>query len=365
MRIGLNALAVSPTRPGGDVTYVLELARRLPTLDPAIDWRLFVLPEAVPLFGPLPANVRVIPCPVPSGSIIARALYEQTALVPIALMQHLDVLFAPVNVLPIAYPGRTVLTLHEAEPFMPDTLIPLPLVIWWRVMRSLSARRADRILTVSYAARQQISQWMHLPEGRLDVVHLGVDVERFSPAARQQPHPLNGQPYILWVGRPYPRKNLGVLLDAYAELRRRGRTELLVLIGPPGWKESALRARIAQQFPPNTVLRLPANWSDLPRWYAHARVFVFPSTQETFGLPVLEALACHTPVVAADIPALREIGSKAANYVSPRDPWLLGTGLIKQLDSAELGAHQNGFELPGDFTWSKAAEEVLRYLLGL
>ena len=85
--------------------------------------------------------------------------------------------------------------------------------------RTLSARRAQRILTVSDAARQQLVRWMHIPADRQYVVHLGVDMQRFSPEARRTAHPLGDAAYVLWVGRPYPGKNVGTLLDAFAELR--------------------------------------------------------------------------------------------------------------------------------------------------
>src|SRR5207249_2989496 len=145
-----------------------------------------------------------------------------------------------VNVMPIAYRGKVVLTLHEAEPFMPDSHIPVPLLAWWRVMRSISAKRADRILTVSEAARQDLVRWMAIPAKRIHVVHLGVDVARFSPQEIDRPCD-DGEPYVLWVGRPYPTKDLDTLLSAFAELRRRGREERLVVIGPRGWNERMLR----------------------------------------------------------------------------------------------------------------------------
>jgi glycosyltransferase involved in cell wall biosynthesis len=244
VRVGINALAVSPERPGGDVSYVIELVRRLPGLDLESEWVIFIAPSTRQLFPDLPSNARYVVCPVPGRSPVIRVLWEQIALVPLAAGARLDVLFAPVNVLPLTYPGRTLLTLHEAEPFMPDSRIPLPLLAWWRSVRYLSARRADRIITVSHAARDELVRWMRLPRRRLQVVHLGVDLDRFAAHIGAHPPPLDGAPYILWVGRPYPRKNLDALLSAYSALREAGRPERLVLIGPRGWQEAALLRRI-------------------------------------------------------------------------------------------------------------------------
>jgi glycosyltransferase involved in cell wall biosynthesis len=364
VRIGINALAVSPDRPGGDVTYVLEMVRHLPVSGPDDQFVIFVAPWARGLLGALPANTRCVVCRVPRGSIVARALWEQSVLVPLATWQRLDVLFAPVNVAPIGYPGKIALTLHEAEPFMPASQIPLPLVVWWRVMRTLSARRAARILTVSQAARADLARWMGLPASRVQVVPLGVDLTRFSAAARVGPPPLHGAPYVLWVGRSYPHKNVDILLDAFARLRTMGRAECLVLIGPPGWNEAVLAQRIRSEFDPGAVVRLPAVWNELPSWYAHASVFVFPSTHESFGLPILEAMACGTPVVAADIPALREVGDDAALNVLPRDAQALAVAIRELLTDTHLREkkRQLGLLRASRFDWRTTAETTLSHV---
>ncbi len=364
MRIGINALAVSPERPGGDVSYVLELVRRMPALDDDTEWVIFVAARARDLIGKLPGRVRCVVCPVPRGSIVARALWEQTGLVRLAARQHLDVLFAPVNVAPVGYQGKLGLTLHEAEPFMPASQIPTPLLAWWRVMRTISARRAARILTVSRAAHTDLVRWMGLASSHVHVVHLGVDLTRFSATAgTDRPSP-GGAPYLLWVGRPYPRKNLDTLLDAFAALRTMGRSERLLLIGPPGWNEGVLKQRIESEFDPGAVVRLPAVWSKLPAWYANAAAFVFPSTHETFGLPILEAMACGTPVVAADIPALREVAADAALYVPPRNAQELAMTMLDVLTDPELREtkRESGLVRAARFDWQVTARATRGHL---
>ena len=362
VRIGINALAVGPERPGGDVSYVIELVRRMPRLAPDVDWRVFATRRAAELIGELPANAQYVICRLPSRSIVVRVLWEQTALVPLLNTAGLDLLHAPVNVAPLGFRGRTLLTLHEAEPFMPSSGIPLPLLAWWRAMRSISTRRATRIVTVSEAARQELVRWMRLGPDRVHVVHLGLNHERFTPAARNSPHPLSGERYVLWVGRAYPRKNVDTLLRAFAELRKAGRSERLVLLGPPGWQEAKLRQRNSE-LEPGSVLRYPSVWDELPGWYAHAAVFAFPSYQETFGLPVLEALACGTPVIAADIPALREVGGDAAAYVPPSSARALAAAIERVLDApAADAARQRGLERAAQFDWKVTATKTLEQL---
>jgi alpha-1,3-rhamnosyl/mannosyltransferase len=363
VRIGLNALAVTPERPGGVASYVTELTRRCPRLDPGDDWVVFEAPWARPVLGQLPSNVRRVVCRLPHRSIVARVLWEQLALPLLASRQHLDVLFAPVNVAPVAFPGHVVLTLHEAEPFQPDSQIPLPLVLWWRVMRRFSARRASRILTVSEAARQQLRRWMgvHIPPTH--VVHLGVDHARF--AAAKPATTLGSDPYLLWVGRPYPRKDLGTLLSAFAHLRRQGFRERLVLIGPPGWDEPGLARHIDAEFAPGSVVRMEVvSEAALPGWYAGAAAFVFPSREESFGLPVLEAMASGTPVVASDIDALIEIGGDAPTYFNRGDSHDLARALKTVLtDSASRAvAKERGIARAATFGWETTAAETNQQL---
>jgi glycosyltransferase involved in cell wall biosynthesis len=257
-----------------------------------------------------------------------------------------------------------VLTLHEAEPFMPATQIPKALLLWWRVTRRLSVRRASRILTVSEAARQDLVRYMRVCGSRIHVVHLGVDLERFS---REQP-PASAQvesrPYLLWVGRPYPRKDLNTLLGAFARLAETGRPERLVLVGPPGWKESELRQTIRRSFKPGRVLRSPPAWDELPAWYANASAFVFPSRQETFGLPVLEAMAAGTPVVSSDIAALREVAAEAAVYVKPGRPAELAHAIETLLADQQLrdSMRQRGLQRASVFDWRTTAQKTCEHL---
>jgi glycosyltransferase involved in cell wall biosynthesis len=147
-------------------------------------------------------------------------------------------------------------------------------------------------------------------------------------------------------------------------LRREGRTERLVLIGPPGWDEPGLRRQIQTQFEPGAVLRLPAISESLPAWYSGAAAFVFPSRQETFGLPVLEAMACGAPVVAGDIPALREVAGSAAIFSKPGDSHELSRLLLHLLTDAAARdeLRHAGPSRAAAFDWRTTADATYRHL---
>jgi glycosyltransferase involved in cell wall biosynthesis len=357
MRVAINAVAIEPRRPGGDATYVLELVRHLSAVAPEWECVVFVARSARPLFPEPSANRRYIVCPVPEGSLVARALWEQIVLPDWIRRVRPDVLHAPVNVAPLWSRVPTVLTVHEVEPFGPGTGIPSPLLWWWRVVRSQSARRAVQIVTVSNAARRAVLRVLPVRPDRVSVVPLGVDHARFA-ARDAAPGSSSSAASILWVGRPYPRKQVPTLIAAFAELRQRGLAKRLSLVGPRGWDEAAVSAAIRTYDCADAVDRLAPTWGDdLVELYQQANVLAFPSADETFGLPMLEAQACGTPVVAGDIPALREVGGDGAVFVSPGIVSALAHGLADVLSITELRQRlrAEGQRNAGRFSWSRTA----------
>ena len=357
MRIALNALAVMAGRPGGDATYVRELARHLPLAGPADEWVIFVRHDAQASFPAAPENVRYVFCPVPGRSIALRVLWEQLALPAFVRRARPDLLHAPVNVAPLAAGLPLVLTLHEAEPFMPNSGIPLPLLAWWRFARRRSASQALRVVTVSEAVKAEIVAYMGIPPDKVQAVHSGVDLERFRPTAAPEP-PVTDAPYILWAGRPYPRKNLPRLIEAFDLVHRSGRPERLVLAGIAGWADREVQAALARSSASDAIIRRgPLADAELPRWYRQAALYAFPSLHEAFGFPLLEAMACGTPVVAGDIPALREIGGDAAVYADPRNPEALTEAMLALLVDAERAAslRQASLARAAQFTWQATA----------
>ncbi|MCA1648024.1 MAG: glycosyltransferase family 4 protein [Chloroflexi bacterium] len=338
MRIGINTLACVPHRSGGDATYVRELVRHLSSVDAETTYVLFVAPWNRELFPPPSPRLEHVICPVPPGSFVTRAMWEQVRLPRYIQAADLHVFHAPVNVAPLSTPCPLVLTLHEAEPFMPHSVMPAPLRVYWRLLRAASARRAKRVLAVSHAAAAELVRYMGVPPSKLSVVYHGIDLQRFH-----LPEPGDRDRLILWVGRSYPRKNLVRLAEAYAYLPAREQaSHPLILLGVDGWDSRRLERRVRQLDMVGRI-HFGGRVADalLPEWYRRASVFAFPSLHEAFGLPVLEALASGTPVVCSDIPALREVARDAASYADPTSAVDLSAQLHAVLtdpDAAERAA---------------------------
>jgi glycosyltransferase involved in cell wall biosynthesis len=218
-----------------------------------------------------------------------------------------------------------VVTVHDVAP----ELFPEAFPQWGRRFHrkglAAAARRADVVITVSASAADEITSHSSIDADRIRVIHNGVSPLAIAPeegqavlAARQ----LAGRPYVLWVGSLEPRKGVGTLVAAMAELRRRRPESEVqtVLAGYDGWLGDDLvdgpdRARLGPS------LHQLGRVAERELWtlYGSASVFAFPSRHEGFGLPVLEAMSQAVPVVASDIPALRELTAGTALLVSPGD----------------------------------------------
>src|SRR5262249_21104404 len=196
--------------------------------------------------------------------------------------------------------------------------------------------------------------------------HHGIDPARWQAARGGDPvHPW---PYILSVGSIYRYKNFVRLIEAYALLAERDpELELpdLVLIGDDQDADTSRRMREARaatgKLAEHIHLRGEVPYADVPAWYAGAELFAFPSVLETFGPPLLEAMAAEVPVVAADTPVFREIAADAALYADPTDVGALATalhsGLVDRAGRETLV--KRGRERVRHFGWDRSAERLL------
>ncbi len=258
-----------------------------------------------------------------------------------------------------------VATLHDLFSFERNDLADAP----FRAMKQAHYKRladeADAIVCVSRATEERFLSAFPRVRGRTTVVHHGI-AERFRRAdaaaigsVRRTYRLL--RPFLLFVGLLSTRKNLLVLLDAFAELARRRDDVDLVLAGQESHGFAEIGDALARHPFAARVRKLGfVAEADLPALYSAAELFVLPSLSEGFGLPVLEAFACGTPVVASNLPVLHEIGAGELLYADSKDPSALAATLAGALDrppDAERRARLAARAAP--FTWSAAAERTL------
>jgi len=220
-------------------------------------------------------------------------------------------------------------------------------------------RGAARVVTPSVAVREEMAGAGLLPAGRIRAIHHGPgQLAGLDPGPPPDWAPRR---YALFVGTLEPRKNLDTLLAAWRTLRRhRDDTPPLVLCGRSGWKDDTLRHTLEQGAREGWIVQ-PGYVTnrELAALYRGAALLAFPSLYEGFGLPVLEALAAGTPVVASDLPVLREVAGDAALYAPPTQPERWAETVARLLDGPALAARlrEAGPHRAAAFTWQRSAEE--------
>jgi glycosyltransferase involved in cell wall biosynthesis len=349
-------------RAAGVSRYSYELLRHLPGVRPDYRYVAFVGQDAPPLEGVLERRP-----PLPTSNPLARITWEQVGLSVDPAARRVDLLHGTVNVIPLLYRGPTVVTVHDLSFVRVPDRLRRAKVHYLRTAVALSLLRATRVIAVSNHTRQDLLDWLHLPEENVSVVHSGVD-PAFRPlppceVQRFREQTLDGHPYILHVGTLEPRKNLDVLIRAFAAARREAELpHLLVLVGASGWMDGHLR-EIVRDLGVAEVVRFIGyvERTDLPLWYNGADLFAYPSAYEGFGLPVLEAMACGVPTIASSASALVEVAGGACLTVVPGSQEELQHAIVRLLGDGELHERlrQAGLFRAAAFSWDRTASATV------
>lgn len=367
MRIGIDYTAA--VRQGAGIgRYTRGLIGALPALDRENSYRLFVAGRGVQGPVPMGANFRTRWLPVTDRET---ALVWQRLRLPIPIelcLGRVDLFHSPDFVLPPLLSGRRVLTVHDLT-FMrvPEFAHPVLREYLQRVVPR-SVQRADLVLADSECTRRDVVELLHVPEERVQVVYCGVE-DRFRPVEDEatlgevrRRYGLE-RPFILGLGTLEPRKNFSGLITAFGRLLERRRLpHELVIVGGKGWLYEPILERVRDLGLEERV-RFAGYVADpdLPAVYTLASCLAYPSFYEGFGIPVLEAMACATPVVAARASSIPEVGGSAVVYVDPYDVESLVEGLDTVLHDGPLRAQlrAEGLARAREFTWERAARTLL------
>jgi glycosyltransferase involved in cell wall biosynthesis len=366
MRIGIDYTAAA-RQQAGIGRYTRELVGTLLDLPQDHQYTVFAATgglQSADWTASIQGKARPRSLPL-SDEWVARLWHRARLPVPVETFTGpLDVFYSPDFVLPPTRRStRRILTVHDLS-FLhyPDHFVP-KLVRYLEKVVPRSVARADRVLADSQATRDDLISMMGVVPEKIDVLYSGVDA-RFTP--RPEPgererlrarYGLGGQPYILSVGTIQPRKNHLRLVRVFAQLTGEVR---LVIAGGPGWLYEDVMAEAARH-PDRVQMMGFVDDADLPALYRGATLFIFPSFYEGFGLPVLEAMACGTPVVCSDRSSLPEVAGEAALLVDPHDEASIASGIELALSDEELRERMRarGLEQARNFTWERAARQLL------
>jgi glycosyltransferase involved in cell wall biosynthesis len=229
---------------------------------------------------------------------------------------------------------------------------------WLRRQYRTCLRQATRIIAISETTKNDVMRFYGHPSEKIDVVQPAVDRTLFRPRQSDARFAaLDGEPYVLYVGGRGGYKNFGNLLEGFAQSAAKGRLALVVA-GPP-WRETE-RAQLAR-LGLESRARLVAHPSaeQLAQLYSGARAFIYPSLHEGFGIPLLEAMASGTMVLASDIAVFHEVAGPAAVYFDPHQPVDIARALETPLsETARTQLIDHGMRQVARYSWERCAEQT-------
>ncbi len=352
-------------------TYIRNVVRTLGRIDHENTYDLLGSPTKVQEIGPLPPNFHSVPLFAPERTV--KGLFEfRSALAKLNCdLVHIPNLFSVPRMMPCPY----VMTVHDMLEHMSRARQQTGFWSTWHLqMTRRVLRGAERIFAVSNFTRDEIEKLFGVAPGRIEVVYNAID-ERFlrghaSPADREliaQRYQVT-YPFLLYAGRISPHKNVVRMIEAFSALKTELEKEQLYpdlkliiigddLSGNPDLRRTVVRSGVQNEvrflgFVPIEVLRI---------FYDEAKIFVFPSLYEGFGLPPLEAMAHGTPVITSNVSSLPEVVGNAAVLVNPENVFDIMRALHRVLTDKVLRDRmkQRGYQQAKRFSWEISVRRVL------
>ena len=358
MKLGVYARGLSGM--GGVKQYIESmchaLVRALPSTD---ELTIFHNCKAPLFFGAAPHVHEVL---LGSDGNLACDFYHGPKA---AAKLDLDVIWYTKYVVPFGIRAKTVTTVHDMAYYMPDLkAYPLGDTLYMRTLIRNSCRRADAVVAVSTNTQKDIHDILGVPDEKVHVIPEAAD-ERYRTldaaeeiAAFRQKMGLPER-FILFTGGLSPRKNLVRLIDAYAFIAHRI-PHALVLTGGKGWRNRDITDRIEKT--PNVIRLGFVPDEDMPLLYNAAELFVYPSLYEGFGLPVLEAARCGTPVICASGSSLTEVGGDGVRFIDPSSTDEIAAAILELIENRDLRDRliAAGYKNANRYSWDDSANKLLQ-----
>jgi len=368
IHIGLNAhlLSLSQSYRGAGISwYIINLLKNLAQNSPEqFKYSAFLADRA---FTGQAAGLRLNFSRLPTQRPVVRIFWEQVVQ-PLALRRAgVDLLHALAFVAPAVASCPYVVTVYDLSfERYPEAFRPFNRWYLHNFTRR-AVKHAQAIITISESTRQDVINFMAAPPERVHTIYCGVDAS-FTPlppaqvdafkSARQLP-----AQFVLFLGTLEPRKNIDGLILAYAHWRnQQPAAPPLVVAGGKGWYYQHI-FNLVESLNLTDFVRFPGYvpQEELPLWYNAATMFVYPSHFEGFGLPVLEAMACGTPVITSTASSLPEVAGNAARLVNPANPHELAAAMAQVFSQPDLQREMSaqGLAQATQFSWQTTAQKTV------
>ncbi|MBI2060048.1 MAG: glycosyltransferase family 4 protein [Nitrospirae bacterium] len=372
MKIAVDLKAVARETMGIGV-YAMELARRFPALAPA--HRLTYLVRSNDIFEVAEWNrsVRFIAAPPALRSKTGFIAWEHFLMPGDFERFEADVVFFPETVVPIRrFDAPAVVTVHDLAYAEAGETLTMSKRLYKAWSARHASRRAARFIADSAYTAESMERVLGIRRQRITVVPLGVDPAVFRPVRDPDRRHLlwdrvgiGNAPYLLYAGNINPKKNIGVLIDAFREVRKEwGKDLRLVFSGKVGWKLDEIAPWMTGEWKDGIRHVGFLSREELVRLYSEAATFVYPSSHEGFGLPLAEAMACGCPVVSTRRTSIPEVVGEAGILLDEMSSATLSAAILRLLRDPGLRSDLvgRGLERARAFSWDRAARLTLDVL---
>jgi glycosyltransferase involved in cell wall biosynthesis len=355
MNVVIDGRTATPHFPGIG-RYVTNLVRNMAGEESGLSVSLIEDPSAA-----LYPAFKSIPCSLSPFSL------RQQWVVPGLLKKNGAAIYhSPYYLMPYRLSVPAVLTCYDMIPLIfPEYFTSWQRVVY-RIANKLAFKTASGVIAISETTRRDAARFFGVKQDRIQAIPLGVE-PRFSASPGPEVDAVRAKyrlpdQYVLYVGTNKPHKNLVRLIEAWAIIHRKaGPRHVLVIAGYWDGRYPEARKLAERQDLSGAVLFTgPVDDGDLPALYTGASLFVFPSLYEGFGLPVLEAMACGTPVACSTTDALKEVAGDAASLFDPLDSGVIADCLMSLISDPESlrSLKESGLERARMFSWKKTAMET-------
>jgi glycosyltransferase involved in cell wall biosynthesis len=368
MRIAINAADLDHPRIDGTRIYIQNLLKKFGRLDKNDRFLIYHKNKFNPqLTFPVFENYKIIK--------LQKFLYwTQTWFAWEMFRTKPDVLFMPMHSLPFlrSKKTKTVVTIHDlAFKFFPDHF-PKKDLRRLNFFTDYAVANADKVIAISNSTKNDLLKiYPKIKEKKIKTIYHGYNKELFhenisEDRAREvkSKYKISFPRYVVYVGAIQPRKNIDTLIDAFELVRRNDAYKDLglVIAGGLGWLHSDIIKRIERT--KNVIVTGKFETEELPALLANAHVSVYPSLYEGFGIPIIESMACGTPVIVANNSSLHEIAGGAGLLFDTKSSRVLAESLLKILENDELrnSLCKKGLERVKYFSWEQCARETLDWI---
>lgn len=370
MRIGIDARPMVSEGTGVG-SYTLNLIRNLGALDSKNRYTLFSssFKDRIPFKSlRLPHNFELKDYRVPNR--VLRGLWNYLSYPPVEVFTgEIDIFHSPHSIpIPIKK-AKLIVTIHDLFFLKYPELVDRYVREDHRRLSMGYLSKANKIITVSNSSKKDIIELLKVDPDLIDVIYEGVDntfrviKDETSLKNIRERYKLP-QKFILFIGTLSPRKNPNGLIEAIAELKKRGLQDLcLVMVGPKGWRAEETLRLISKRNLEDCVRYLGyVPYEDMPFIYNISSLLVYPSLYEGFGLPPLEAMACGVPVIASNVSSMPEVLEDSALLVNPYDPYEIADSIENVIQNKSLRDSfiQRGLKKVKSYSWEDTAKRVIK-----